>query len=429
MTSSQRSVFRRGFAATLVLDIVSRVLSAGAAVLLIRELDATDYAYYVLFLALGQFVGSAATGGVRMRYLREEAERVSRGADDPSAFRGAWLAQSTIVLGLVAGGFLIATVADIGSTFAARAGLAASAGALAFAQSTSDLVAFHEQAHLRFARAGRLLVVRSLLLVAVAALAVAGVASGAAIAGLTAAALLIWSLVLLRTAWREHRLPGRSTYRRLLYSSESGWLTVYYFAAAGYATVDILVISSLMSSIDVATFGAAQRYYAIALGAIPALIAVLRVRTSQASVVDSADEQRRMLVGWLRTAAAPALVLVIVAVAGAGPVIGFLDGGRYPSSVAIFQVMMLAVGVRYALTAAPNIMMAQRRYKPLALALVAGLGLRTVSEVAIILSGGSVFGVACASATADIAMTVFIGVLAWRGTRSSPAAHPGGSTA
>lgn len=418
MTRRARSVFRRGFAATLVLDVVSRTLSAGAAIVLIRALGSTDYAYYVLFLALGQFIGSAATGGVRMRYLRDEAERVSRGGTAPSAFRGAWLAQSVIVVALVVGGFLIATAAGIGSTLAVRAGLAASAGTLAFAQSTSDLVAFHEQAHLRFASAGRLLVVRSVLLVAVATLAVAGLTSGAAIAGLTAGVLLIWSQWLLLSAWQEHRLSARSTYRRLLYSSESGWLTVYYFASAGYATIDILVISSLMSSMDVATFGAAQRYYAIALGAIPALTAVLRVRTSQASMVDSLGEQREMLMRWVRTTAVPAAVLVVVAVASAGPVIGFIDGSRYPSSVAIFRVMMLAVGVRYVLTAAPNILMAQRRFRPLALALVTGLALRTVSEVTIIASGGSVFEVACASAGTDISMTVAIGALAWRGVHS-----------
>ncbi len=429
MTSSSRRVFRRGFAATLVLDVISRALSAGAAILLIRALAPPDYAYYVLFLTLGQFIGSAATGGVRMRYLREEAERVSRGTDEPSAFRGAWLAQSTIVVGLVVLGFLVATAADIGTSLMIRAGLSVSAGTLAFAQSTSDLVAFHEQAHLRFSRAGRLLVVRSMLLVLVSALAIAGINSGPAIAGMTAGVLLVWSQFLMLGAWRRHQLSGRSTYRRLLYSSESGWLTVYAFASAGYATVDVLVISSWMTPMDVATFGAAQRYYAIALGVIPALTAVLRVRTSQASIVDSVDQQRTMLLRWIRTTAIPSVVLVSVAVASAGPLIGFLDDNRYPTSVSIFQVMMFAVGVRYLLTAAPNILMAQRRFKPLAIALIVGLGLRTLSEVAIIAAGGSVFGVACASAGADIAMTLVIGALAWQGTRTPIAELPGRATA
>src|SRR5438105_4461243 len=71
-------LFRRGFAATFVLDLVTKALGAATVVVLIRGLSVSHYAYTTLFLTFAQFAGAAATGGVRTRYLREEAERVSR---------------------------------------------------------------------------------------------------------------------------------------------------------------------------------------------------------------------------------------------------------------------------------------------------------------------------------------------------------------
>src|SRR5919108_1926439 len=71
-------LFRRGFAATFALDLVTKALAAATVVALIRGLSVSSYAYTTLFLTFSQLSGAAAAGGVRTLYLREEAERVSR---------------------------------------------------------------------------------------------------------------------------------------------------------------------------------------------------------------------------------------------------------------------------------------------------------------------------------------------------------------
>ena len=79
-----QSTFKRGFVSTFGLNMTARGLSAIAIVMLVRGLEVGDFAYVVLLLTVGSFAGSFAAGGIRMRYTREEAERVSRGLDEPS---------------------------------------------------------------------------------------------------------------------------------------------------------------------------------------------------------------------------------------------------------------------------------------------------------------------------------------------------------
>ncbi|HEU5142017.1 MAG TPA: hypothetical protein VFU04_02555, partial [Solirubrobacterales bacterium] len=71
---------------TLGLNVLARGLSAIATVLLVRSLSVDSFAYVVLFLNVGQFAGSALTGGIRERYMRVEAERVSRGSSEQTGF-------------------------------------------------------------------------------------------------------------------------------------------------------------------------------------------------------------------------------------------------------------------------------------------------------------------------------------------------------
>jgi len=68
------SKFKRGFVSTFVLDVTARGLSAVTLVLLLRTLSVSNFAFVVLLLNVGQFLASAATGGLRLRYTRLEAE-------------------------------------------------------------------------------------------------------------------------------------------------------------------------------------------------------------------------------------------------------------------------------------------------------------------------------------------------------------------
>lgn len=358
------STFRRGFVSTFSFDVVARGLSAVATVMFIRGLDVDSFAYLVLFLNVGQFAGSALTGGFRMRYMREEAERVSRGEERATGFALAIAASVALIFAVAAVAALVVALADIGHDglwFVALTAL------YTIGHSSIEMAMYHYQAHLRFSRAGLLGVARSVAIFAVATAASFGTAqSGVAISAATAATVLVVAIAVCSPLIKDTldvSLPEtlRGDFRR-----ESGWLTVYYLASAGFAYADIFIVASFLDAGAVASYGAALRYIAIVLGPMPALIAVTRVRTSQHDVVDSPHLQAGMLASWIRRSIVPVGATLALIALLAPLLIPLVDGGRYPDSVPIFQLMLLPALVGYTTMPSPNLLMSQRRYRLLA---------------------------------------------------------------
>lgn len=415
-------LFRRGFATTFVLDLITSAIGAVAVVVLIRGLSVSSYAYITLFLTFAQFAGSAASGGVRTRYLREEAERVSRLGQDAakrgfveSLVRGTLL---IVALGLCAAP--VAVVADLGSKFGGGETLIFTATAFAIGYAALELAVAHYQARRRFFRAGILRVFRgaALLLAALAVVVLSESVLSISIwfVGLmTAVGLVaIWPI-----AHRSlTRVAGLGRWTR--FNREELWLSSYYVFSAGFAYVDVMVASSLLSKHAVATLGASLRYLAIVLAAVPALGAVLRVRTSQADLVDSLENQRRMVISWLRRATLPAALLIGTAIALAPYLIPVIDGGRYPRSIVTFQIFLITAVTAYLTAPVANILMAQRRYALLASIYSLGLIVNLIGDIAVARPFG-VVGIAVVSTTVYVVIDIAMVVTSLRyGARSAP---------
>ena len=195
----------------------------------------------------------------------------------------------------------------------------------------------------------------------------------------------------------------------LRFEHEESWLSLYYLAAAGFAYVDVLVASALLDQEQVASFGASLRYLAIVIAAIPSLGAILRVRTAQADMIDSHEAQRGMILGWMRAGALPVAVGTLVLVALSPWAIPILDGGRYPGSITVFQIFLATAASSYLSAPAVSVMMAQRRYRALALMFLVGLSVNLLGDVLVARRFG-VVGIAIVSSSVyvalDLAMTV-----------------------
>jgi O-antigen/teichoic acid export membrane protein len=183
------------------------------------------------------------------------------------------------------------------------------------------------------------------------------------------------------------------------------WLSFYYVVAAGFAYVDVMVAAALLDESQVATLGAALRYLAIILAAIPALGAVLRVRTSQSDLVDSPSKQRAMVVRWFRRSTVPTALLVGGAILLAPIAIPVVDGGRYPDSIPVLQIFLVTAFSAYVLAPGPSMLMAQRQYVALAAIYGVGLTLNAVGDVAVAPVFG-VVGIAVVSSLIYVAMDV-----------------------
>jgi O-antigen/teichoic acid export membrane protein len=412
------SRFRVGFASTLVTDVTSRLLSALTTVVLIRQLPVSDYAFVVLFFAVGQFVGTSATGGLRLRYLRGEAERISRGTPLRLDFLSAVLGGLLLIGCVGLGALLLGTVFDIGSPNKRVEFIGLCVG-FSGGQAVLELATAHYQAHLAFLRGGLVSIGRtSSLLIAVCIATMIFSASGQVTAlvlvALTGATALLIALTIARGIPRRKRSVRA---RDLGLDAEAGWLTVYSLVAAGFATVDVFIVAAILDGYDVAAFGAAQRYYAVALGAAPALEAVLRVRTSQHDIVDSPDAQVRALRNWLMRATLPAALLTGGLALLSPVIIPFIDHGRYPVSIPVFQILLIGALAYYLAMPGLNILMAQRRYRLLAFAF--GLAF-TVNAAGDLIFGKAIglVGIAMVATASLVALSVAEVLLAFRGARA-----------
>ena len=408
-------LFRRGLVTTFAFDLITSALAAATVVVLIRGLSVSSYAYTTLFLTFAQFAGSAASGGVRTRYLRQEAERVSRMGDElpRAAFVESLLRGTLLILVLAAVGVPIAEVAGFGSDLGGAGTVILSASGFAIGLAALELSVAHYQSRRRFFAAGVLRVVRAVALLAAAfaivltsesitAISVWFIVSMVAVGAFAAVPIARKGLYSTRIRGSWFRLQG-----------EELWLSFYYVAAAGFAYVDVMVAGALLNHDEVASLGAALRYLAVVLGAIPALGAILRVRTSQVDVVDSPANQSAMILGWIRRAALPTSLLIGSSVLIAPVLIPVIDKGRYPDSIPTLQIFLVTALCAYLTAPAANVLMAQRRFAMLAWIYAIGLAVNLAGDIAVARTFG-VVGIAVVSTAVYTAIDVSMVVLAVR---------------
>ena len=230
-----------------------------------------------------------------------------------------------------------------------------------------EMAIFHHQAQLSFVRAGILEVVRSGLILLMACGAIVGLfETGAAVALAFDVSVGLMALVVTLPVAFSTMGAVRGQDGRFGFGRETVMLTVYSVSSAGWAYLDVFLVAALLNDVAVASYGAAIRYISVVMGPVPALIAVFRVRTSQRDMVDSDSARSRLLSRWVRQTALPAVLLTGLAAIAAIWAIPLVDGGRYPLSVPIFQILLVVTFVQYLLLPAPGLLIAQKRYKTLA---------------------------------------------------------------
>jgi O-antigen/teichoic acid export membrane protein len=402
--------FRRGFKLTFTADLLTKLLSGVTVIVLIRGLTVSAYAYTTLFLTLAQFAGASAGGGVRTRYLREEAESVSRGrADNHDRLFLISLVKGTLLIAAVAVCMLpvIATL-HLGSRFGASSGLILYSGAFAAGYGAAELAIAHHQARRRFAVAGVLNLTRAGVLLAAAVLISLTHQSVGLLSACFVVSMVLVGLATAAPIARNALGPGVLRVRALRFDREETWLSLYFLCAAGFAYVDVLVASALLNQRQVATLGVSLRYVTIVLAAAPSLEAVLRVRTAQADMIDSPDAQRAMILRWMRAAALPVGASTVLTMTLAPWVIPIIDGGRYPGSILVFQIFLITAASEYLSAPAVSVLMAQRRYPALAAIYFVGLFVNLIGDVLVAPRFG-VIGIAVVSTsvyvTLDLVMT------------------------
>jgi O-antigen/teichoic acid export membrane protein len=412
--------FRRGFAVLFGADLVTKVFGAATVVVLIRGLSVSAYAYTTLFLTVAQFAGSAAGGGVRTRYLREEAERQSRGLDPGhyDLFVSSLMRGSLLIAAIGICALPVVALLHPGSKFGGGIGLVVYATAFSLGFAATELAMAHYQAARRFGAAGVLGIVRAAALLAAAVMISVTSANVSILSVWFVASMIAVGLATALPIARGGRQRGAHAVGLFAFSREESWLSLYYLVAAGFAYVDVLVATALLSTRQVATLGASLRYLALVMGALPALGAILRVRTAQVDLLDSVERQRDMIMDWLRRTVVPTCIVAGLGIALSPWAIPLIDRGKYPGSIVVLQIFLVTAVSAYVTAPGANMLMAQRRYATLAYIFGAGLVVNLVGDVFVARKFG-VTGIAVVSSVAYVAIDVMTVVESLRHSAST----------
>jgi len=140
----------------------------------------------------------------------------------------------------------------------------------------------------------------------------------------------------------------------------TGMLITYGCLLTAFQSLDVFMLSHFSSEVELANYGVAGRYRAMALLLLASVHAVLLPRFSQLDMSDPA-KQRRFTVKWL-VLCGWTIVPILVGVAFAKPLFLMVNGMQYENAYYIFFIF--SVGIWTSLTFSPlsNVLKARKAF-------------------------------------------------------------------
>lgn len=357
------------------LDVVAKVALGLMAVALIRYMPAAEYARYTVALA-------AVALGVQV--LASTFNRIYVVGYERLHMRSSTSSFLSFQLLMVA---LVAVLAFPWHGSAGRLYWAVITVLLASCLSEFAKTAYQQE--LRFDRFAQVELARALLTV----LAVAGmvgfalsrggdVRAEAVLAAQAGAMLTVFAATAARRLdVREVFHPtGGVRFAAAVMRGPYSWLFGYYALIGVLSQLDVFVLSTLASSEQVASYGAAFRFYSLLALALASVHAVLLPVVQQ---VDTPQAQDTILARQWRFLAVFAPVVLAGAWAS-GWIIPFLDGGRYPDAVPAFRLLAVSSVVSFAFSPHGHVVLRFEDFRFLCLGAVTSLvGHATILHVTV----------------------------------------------
>jgi O-antigen/teichoic acid export membrane protein len=119
---------------------------------------------------------------------------------------------------------------------------------------------------------------------------------------------------------------------------------------------------------------------------------------------------------WIKRATGPTVLVMVLMGVAARPLIPLISHGRYPSSIPVFQILLFGVVAYYLTLPAGNLLMAQGRYRALAIAYGAAFVINAIGDFII----GPTTGVIGISVVATVVLVGVSGVVARLALRRVP---------
>jgi O-antigen/teichoic acid export membrane protein len=169
--------------------------------------------------------------------------------------------------------------------------------------------------------------------------------------------------------WKDNKSTSLNISLKLLKSllSESKWLILYFIFQSLFSSVCLVILNQFGTPYDVASFGVANKYYNLLLMFLTSLQTVLRVKTSQKDMVDSANRRKEFSVNWVKRLLPVILAVVVIAAICSGFVLPLLNGEGYDDAVDVFRILLIAVFFGYLFSPNTAVLIAAKKHKTLLL--------------------------------------------------------------
>lgn len=367
----------RTIASVLSFDVIAKFGVGLTAILLIRYLEPAQYAQYTIGLALVGVAAKALSSSINRLYIVVTYDEEGREFSTSH-----YVSFQLLCIGVAA--LVMAPVAlKWPSLFIAVVGLAAGTCMYEMARSVS-------QRRLDFAVYSRLQILGAFgTLILISLLLFQRIVTPTASHVLVIKAVVVggfglWSIR--AQIYRSLSTEKAKAVARNLVTSEPRYIVAYFLLLAVFAQTDVLALSVLSTTNEVASYGAAFRYYSLlnlALGAVHAVQLPL-VQTATTAMQVRGIIARTRLMFWL-------LVGPVVAAAVAATwVLPVIDGGKYPASVSAFHILAISSLVSLLFSPHINVLLKAQCYLTIVRIASGALAVNIILTAFLVLYAGAV---------------------------------------
>lgn len=182
---------------------------------------------------------------------------------------------------------------------------------------------------------------------------------------------------------------------------EYRYLFAYFILLALFMQIDVFMLRLISDDLQLATYGAAFRYYSALALALGAVHAVLLPLIQRARGYDELAE----IIGKHKKIALLFIPLVILIGWVSQWFIPWVDLGRYPGSVLVFRILSVSVVISFAFSPHVNLIMRFEQFRFLSVLMVVALFINVILNSVFIPFFGAM-GVAIATLIASASVTV-----------------------
>jgi O-antigen/teichoic acid export membrane protein len=177
---------------------------------------------------------------------------------------------------------------------------------------------------------------------------------------------------------------------RMILTGEHKYITGYFVLVAVLSNLTVLLLRMQEDDYQLALFASAFRYFSmmsLCLSAVHVVLLPAIRHTLEKNEIQRLFIRHRKMLPWF-------IVWVFLAAIGSRWIIPLINGGKYPESVGVFQVLAASLVFSFAFSPYINLLLIIRHYKLIFWLMVVGVSVTAIISAALIAYAGAI-GAAC----------------------------------